>query len=170
MTSGRFGAWSAEVPARRAVLVGLAAGVLAQRLSQSSSAPTPAAAAIVRLLNARRAAAHLEPLRVDGVLSSLARIHNRDELRGDFFAHDAPTGQTFAERLAYLHRREIGEVLAWGTGGFATPAGIVSLWMASPEHRRIILTPELRRVGVSVLAGRFQGERSARVATADFST
>lgn len=104
------------------------------------------------------------------MLASWARIHNHDMLAGDFFAHDAPTGQTFAERLAYLKRRLIGETIAWGTGSFATPQGIVSLWMASPPHRRIILTRAFRRVGISILGGRFQGQSKARVATADFST
>lgn len=121
-------------------------------------------------MNERRAAAHLPLLKRDAVLASLAHSHNHDMLAGDFFAHDAPLGQTFAERLAYLHRRRIGEVIAWGTGGFATASGLVSLWMSSAPHRRIILTAAFRRVGVSVLGGRFQGQAAARVATADFST
>lgn len=154
-------------------LAGGGAAIVAQRLSHggASSIPTPTPAArILTMFNARRARAGLRPLQRDLVLASLARIHNRDMLRDDFFAHDAPTGPTFAERLAYLDRRVIAEVIAYGTGGFATAAGFVSLWMASPEHKRIILTPELRRVGISVLGGRFQGQASARVATADFSS
>lgn len=152
------------------VLAALAAGYGARVLTRGSATPPTPAARILELLNQRRAAAHLAPLKRDLVLASLARTHNRDMLRSDYFAHDAPQGQTFAERLAYLHRRQVGEVIAWGTGGFSTPRGIVSLWMASPPHRRVILTPELRRVGISVLGGRFQGSDAARVATADFST
>ena len=125
---------------------------------------------ILRLLNARRAAAHLTPLVRDRVLASLAHIHNLDMLREDFFAHDDPTGATFAERLFYLHRPLIGETIAWGTGGFASPAGVVSLWMNSPEHKRIILTAGMRRVGISEMSGRFQGQTGASVATADFSS
>lgn len=154
------------------IVAAVIAGIAAQQLTQggASTAPQSPASRILILLNERRAAHHLAPLKRDVVLASLARMHNRDMLRGDFFAHDHPQGQTFAERLAYLHRRAIGEVIAWGTGGFSTPEGFVSLWMASPPHRRIILTPEFRRVGLSVLGGSFQGQRLARVATGDFST
>lgn len=155
------------------IAASLIAGLAAKQLDESSSTsiPVPAPAArILGLLNARRAAAHLVPLKRDDVLASLARAHNRDMLAGDWFAHDSPLGLTFAQRMAHLHRRLVGETIAWGTGGFTTPTGIVSLWMASAPHRRIILTAAFRRVGISVLDGSFQGQDHARVATADFST
>jgi uncharacterized protein YkwD len=156
---------------------GVAAGLLSRNLHVGGAASSKTTAfpvvdaRILVLFNARRKSHGLRALRLDLVLASLAAIHSRDQIRGDYFAHDEPHGQTFAERLAYLHRREVGEVIAWGTGGFSTAAGFVSLWMASPEHRRIILRPSLRRVGISVRqGGPYQGQSSARVATADFST
>ncbi len=90
--------------------------------------------------------------------------------REGFFAHDNPQGMTFFERVAYLHRRMTGEVEAYGSGGFGTPAGIVSLWMASPEHRRVILAPDARRVGISVITGPFLGQSGISLATADVSS
>jgi uncharacterized protein YkwD len=160
----------------RGCLVGLAiAGAIvvgsyaAKELTQGGAAPTRAAEILV-LLNQRRAKAHLAPLRRDLVLASLARIHNGDMRRDGFFAHDNPQGMTFFERLAYLHRRLVGEVLAYGSGGFGTAKGLVDLWMASPPHRRVILTPGMRRVGISVIRGPFLGQPSISLATADFSS
>jgi uncharacterized protein YkwD len=53
---------------------------------------------------------------------------------------------------------------------FGTPAGLVDSWMHSPDHRRVILTPELRRVGIGIATGTFLGGGNTTVATADFST
>jgi uncharacterized protein YkwD len=156
------------------VAVVLAAGGLVARdqlTGGASSLPprTPAAQVLV-LLNQRRAKAGLKPLRRDLVLAALARSHNQTMRRDGFFAHDDPQGQTFFERLAYLHRSLIGETLAYGSGGFGTPKGIVSLWMASPPHRRVILTPGMRRVGISIITGRFLGNAGISLATADYSS
>lgn len=127
-------------------------------------------AQVLVLLNERRHSAGLIGLRRDLVLASLARIHIRDMRSKGFFAHDDPQGQTFFERLAYLHRRAIGEIQAYGTGGYGSPAGLMSLWLSSPEHKRIILTPEFRRVGCSVIAGPFLGQSGVSLAVCDFSS
>ncbi|HEY3612311.1 MAG TPA: hypothetical protein VGK92_01325 [Gaiellales bacterium] len=42
--------------------------------------------------------------------------------------------------------------------------------MDSPEHRRVILTPELRLVGLGLATGTYHGERDVTLAMADFST
>ena len=39
----------------------------------------------------------------------------------------------------------IGQNLAWGTDGWATPAHIVAAWMASPPHRAIMLDERIPR-------------------------
>jgi hypothetical protein len=41
--------------------------------------------------------------------------------------------------------------------------------MHSPTHRHIILLRELRRVGLGVAVGTFDGSRGAAMATADFA-
>ncbi|HEX5223529.1 MAG TPA: CAP domain-containing protein, partial [Solirubrobacteraceae bacterium] len=50
--------------------------------------------------------------------------------------------------LAY----RFGLNLAWGTETGASPASIVSAWMASPPHRAIMLDPSYRDVGSAALA------------------
>jgi uncharacterized protein YkwD len=47
----------------------------------------------------------------------------------------------------------IGETLARGAGPLATPRAIVAAWVASPTHRRNVLEPRFRRVGVGVSLG-----------------
>jgi uncharacterized protein YkwD len=42
----------------------------------------------------------------------------------------------------------VAQNIAWGTGTEATPAAIVAAWMASPPHRRVILTGSFRDAGV----------------------
>lgn len=46
---------------------------------------------------------------------------------------------------------------------------MVNTWMQSPEHRSIILTPDLRLVGLGVATGTYTGQDSVSLATADFS-
>lgn len=161
-------------------LVGLAVGaaliggglVARDQITGNAATPVerPLAGQILTLINQHRARLRLAPLRSDRILASLARIHNKDMRRDGFFAHDHPQGMTFQERLAYLHRRSIGEVLAYGTGGFATAKGLVSLWFASPPHRRVLLDPSMRRIGISVITGPYLGQTGVSLATADTSS
>lgn len=158
------------------ILVALVAGAYAAKQILWSGAASTATTArtvearIVVLINQRRIANGLRPLRVDPGLTAVALGHTQDMAAQRYFAHDSPIGRTFAARIARLHRSSVGENIAWGTGGYGTAAGIVSLWMHSAEHRRIILNASLRRVGVGIVIGPFQGQHEARIATADFSS
>ena len=69
----------------------------------------------------------------------------------------------------YLKSPLIGEDIAWGTGSYGTPEGIVSQWMHSAPHRRIILMAGMHRVGLGLSTGTFAGTPGAVMATADFS-
>jgi uncharacterized protein YkwD len=59
-----------------------------------------------------------------------------------------------------------GENLAWGP---ASSSWVVGQWLASPEHRSILLRPGFRRVGVGARQGTFSGMSGALVVTADFA-
>jgi uncharacterized protein YkwD len=82
------------------------------------------------------------------------------------FAHGA-----FRTRMIRFHAAGplLGENLAWGTGEYGTPRGIVNAWLASPAHRANLLRPGFRRIGLGELQTRFQGAAGARVVTADFA-
>ena len=90
-------------------------------------------------------------------------------LKKDYFEHDSPREAWDARVSRYLKGVTIGENIAWGSGSFGTPEGIVSQWMHSPPHRRIILTPGLHRVGLGIAVGTFDGTPGAVLATADFA-
>jgi uncharacterized protein YkwD len=89
------------------------------------------------------------------------------------FDHVSPTGSTLGSRIrdaGYARGARSwsgGETIAFGTGGAATPAAIVALWMSSPPHRAEILDPGFRQVGIGVAVRTPTGERGATV-TADF--
>jgi uncharacterized protein YkwD len=125
--------------------------------------------AVFKLLNEIRRDHKLPAFRFSTALRSAAREHSADMLTRHYFEHNAPN-ETFDHRIRrHLDSSLVGENIAWGTGRYATPAGIVTLWMHSPAHRRIILMRNLRRIGLGVAIGSFAGSPDAAMATADFA-
>ncbi len=75
----------------------------------------------------------------------------------DYFEHVGPRGETPLSRMrasGYIYSSqigyEVGENIGWGTLWHATAHAIVAAWMASPEHRAIILDARFRNTGVGV--------------------
>jgi uncharacterized protein YkwD len=50
-------------------------------------------------------------------------------------------------------RWTVGENLAWGAGNRAAPRAIVSAWTQSAGHRRNILQPRFRLIGIGIADG-----------------
>jgi len=124
---------------------------------------------VFKLLNDIRHAHKLPPFTFSAALRTSAREHSADMLARHYFEHNAPN-ETFDHRIRrHLNSSLVGENIAWGTGRYATPAGLVKLWMHSPRHRDIILMKSLRRLGLGVAIGSFAGSRNAAMATADFA-
>jgi uncharacterized protein YkwD len=142
-----------------ALSAGAAADSTPQPSSSSGAAPRPDEFAIVRAMNAVRAANGVPPLRVGRALTQAARAHSVDMVRRGYFEHGA-----FVQRLRHFGVRApyIGENLASGTGVLG-PAAIVQMWIASPPHRQNLLDRGFQRVGVGVANG------STRMVTADFA-
>lgn len=126
--------------------------------SVGARTPTPNEYAIVRAMNAARAANGIRPLVVGRALTRAARAHSADMARKGYFDHGA-----FVRRLRSfgVHLPYVGENLAAGTQGLSA-AGIVQMWIASPPHRQNLLDRGFQRVGVG-LAG-----SGSRLVTADF--
>jgi uncharacterized protein YkwD len=61
-----------------------------------------------------------------------------------------------------MHVRLAGEAIAYATDARA----LVRSWMASPPHRKLLLSPSYRVVGVGVVRGTYRGYR-VFYATAD---
>lgn len=117
-------------------------------------------AATVCLIDAERARRGLPRLRVDRSLAAMARRYARAMVRARFFSHTAPGGGTLDRRVratgfagAGVASWTVGEDLGWGTGTSATPRQQVAAWMASPPHRRNILEPSFRSIGIGVATG-----------------
>jgi uncharacterized protein YkwD len=124
---------------------------------------------VFQLLNKIRRQHHLPPFTYSAALRASAREHSSDMLAHQYFEHDGPS-ETFDHRIRrHLESTLVGENIAWGTGKYATPEGLVKLWMHSPTHRHIILLGELHRIGLGVAIGTFEGSPDAAMATADFA-
>lgn len=118
-----------------------------------------ARSATLCLLNVQRRKHHEHALRFDQRLALAGLQHARDMVQNQYFSHDAPSGQNFVQRIFntdYVPARAswtLGENLAWGDQAKATPRAIVRGWMASPPHRRNILTAGFRQIGIAIVIG-----------------
>jgi len=116
-------------------------------------------AATLCLINRERAN-HGEPaLRADTQLQSAAQGHTDSMVKGDYFAHIGPSGDTPLQRMTaadYIYSEhigyEVGENIAWGTLQLSTPSAVVAAWMASAGHRANILNARFRDTGIGVAA------------------
>jgi uncharacterized protein YkwD len=124
---------------------------------------------VLVLLNEIRQQHGLSTLTASTSLRNAARFHSSDMLQKGYFEHDG-LNETWDARVSrFVKAPLIGENIAWGSGSFGTPEGIVSQWMHSPTHKAIILTAGLHRVGLGFATGTFDGTPGAVMVTADFS-
>jgi uncharacterized protein YkwD len=128
---------------------------------------------LLRDINADRAAHGLRAVSPSRLLRYAAKHHSDDMIIRDYFSHTAPGGGTLYDRIVRSgfvrgYSWEAGETLAWGTGSLANPGQIARAWLASPEHRAIMLSSTWTRVGISRACGRFLGHSGACVWTADW--
>jgi uncharacterized protein YkwD len=124
---------------------------------------------VLVLLNGIRQQHGLTPFTANTQLRNAARFHSADMLQKGYFEHNSPNQAWDARVRNYLNASLIGEDIAWGTGSYSTPEGIVSAWMHSAPHRAVILTADLHRIGIGLATGTFQGSPGAAMATADFA-
>jgi uncharacterized protein YkwD len=126
-------------------------------LAPTAGDSTAIGAATLCLIDRIRAAWHLAPVRANSALRAVAASQVHSMVRWDYFADVRPSGQTpmsLVARTSYrVHasRVSVAQNIAWGTGPLATPARIVAAWMASPPHRRLILTGYFRDAGVAAV-------------------
>lgn len=125
--------------------------------SQSVSADNALEAAILVELNVVRRGKSLRPLRISKPLAAAADAHSLAMARFGFFAHDSRDGSSFGKRLRrfYTPRGYAtwsgGENLLYATPGLDARKA-VAMWMQSPMHRKNILHPAWREIGLSAVA------------------
>ena len=107
------------------------------------------------LINRARAAHALRRLTGDAALTLAAGRHARDMVQRTYFEHRSPGGSTpwSRTRRAGYRGAQIGEVIEFTPGRAATAAAAVSAWLGSPPHRRLLLDPSLRELGVGIVNG-----------------
>jgi uncharacterized protein YkwD len=130
--------------------------------------PVPAGASslgrqVLRGINAERAKHDLRPLRLAPSLRRVAGSHSRYMARVKRLRHESADGTSATRRIRRAMRlRRTGEAIAFA----GTARALVKAWMASPPHRRLLLSRSFRVIGVGVARGSYQSSR-VLYATAD---
>ena len=126
---------------------------------------------VVRRVNALRERHDLPALRVSAALTRAGDRYARTLVQQRHWSHTAPDGSGIAQRAFDAGWTTdgpwvLGENLGYGGGDAATPAGVIRLFLDSPSHRRVLLDPRFREIGVGVADGTptYRAEASATYA------
>jgi uncharacterized protein YkwD len=132
---------------------------------------------VLAAINGFRVSHGLKPLRESSSLDRSARQHSLEMGRDGYFAHASANGTAFWRRIRhYFSARNysywsVGENLLWAAPS-VTARHALKMWVASPEHRRNLLTAQWRQIGISAVhvlqaPGIFHGLR-VTIITTDF--
>ena len=111
---------------------------------------------LLAAINAFRRAHDLRPLRFSASLGRAAGAHARAMAWGGFFSHASADGTPAASRIARFYSPAgashwaVGEILLWRAQS-VTAAEALQIWLASPQHRRELMSSEFREIGVAAL-------------------
>lgn len=118
----------------------------------------------VAAINAFRRKNGLVALTVNASLTAVSRGHSRSMAEHGFFRHESLDGSSYAARIKAVygpravHRWAIAENIVWASPAL-NAARALELWLKSPPHRKNILTPAFREIGIGgVHAVRAPGE------------
>jgi uncharacterized protein YkwD len=110
-------------------------------------------------------------------LTRAGREHARELALAGYFSHDWSDGSPFGSWIKRFYpvgkarTWRAGENLAWSVQD-VTARQAVEMWLASPEHRRILLDKRWRQVGLGVIradgAGGIYGGQSVVILAAEF--
>jgi uncharacterized protein YkwD len=146
----RFGS---TVLANFPIYCGVSAPTLLEAPRLRPEAPVADAASaesrIFQLVNEDRKKAGLPPLTPDARLAEVARAHCRDMLEHGFVGHVSPTTGDAAKRVEHAKIR--AALVLENVARASTPGEVERGLMASPGHRRNILSSEAKRLGVGVV-------------------
>jgi uncharacterized protein YkwD len=106
-------------------------------------------AAALQLVNAARAENGLGVLVLDNALSAAAASHAEDLARREIMSHYGEDGSSPYERVeaSGYQAVSIGENVSVGQ---RSAAEAISAWLASAPHRRTLLMPEARDMGIAL--------------------
>ena len=152
---------------------------LAEASRAQITAPDELERAIAASVNALRRRHRLRPLARSRSLAQAAGSHASVLARTGTFTHDWPDGRPFARWIPGFYRQSgyrvwrVGENLLWSTGEL-TPEAALRLWLASPPHRKVLLTRSWRELGIGVVhapgAAGVYGGQDVYVVAAEFGS
>lgn len=109
-------------------------------------------AATICGINAQRARFRLPPVAPNVLLTSAAQGHANNMAARRFFSHGNVGARIRGSGyLRGARRYGYGETLAFDCGANSSPNGIVTRWMNSAFHRRIMLRRAFKHVGIGVV-------------------
>lgn len=117
---------------------------------------------LVLITNQKRIEQGAKPLNLNNQLSQAAALKARNMFEENYWAHNSPSGKTpwfFIKGSGYNYIFA-GENLA---KGFTTTDEVVSAWMASPEHRKNIVSNNYSDIGFAVVTGSLNGEETVLI-------
>lgn len=117
---------------------------------------------LIQFTNQKRQDNGLPPLSENAALATAASNKADDMFSKDYWAHNSPDGTTpwiFIKQAGYDYVYA-GENLA---RGFNSASDVVNAWMASPDHRTNLLSPNFKDVGFAVKQGKLNGENTMLV-------
>lgn len=131
--------------------VALLLGHLMSLAGALAAAPADPVNRMLALVNGARAETGLTPLSLEPRLTAAACRQAQDLSRGGELTHQGRDGSDLGRRVA-----ESGYTLALAAenlaAGAPSPDETLRLWLASPGHRRNILTAEFRHAGIAYRA------------------
>ncbi len=144
---------AADGTASKTPVLGLTSRAAVELAASTPSNNEALVSQVLRLVNERRTRIGLAEVSFNPVLTSMAEGYAAEMIEQGFFAHENPsTGEGPGERAykaGYVFL-EMGENLA---AGQETAEQVVAEWMASPEHRDMILGMQWQEIGIGVRIG-----------------
>ncbi len=117
---------------------------------------------LISLTNSQRVKAGLSPLSENPQLDTAASAKAANMFAENYWAHFAPSGKSpwdFIQGSGYKFKFA-GENLA---KNFYTSGEVVDAWMASPTHKENIVSPKYKEIGMAVVEGNLNGQKTTLV-------
>lgn len=119
--------------------------------------------AMLELVNKERAKSATAPLEQENNITQIAREYSKDMAKRNYFCHFSPEGKDVGDRLSEtnISYAVAGENLAFAPSVTTAHTGL----MNSPGHKRNILDPAFRKVGIGVIDAGIYGKVFVQVFT-----